>query len=177
MDTEKEAARQPIYRGDVVDLGLEPVQLPNGHRLALEVIRHPGGAAVVALNARQEICLLRQWRHAGGGWLWELPAGKLERGEPALQTAQRELEEEAGLRATQWQVLGQILTTPGFCDEVIHLYLAQDLQSVTARPQAHESIEVHWQPFSQALDWARQGIIRDAKTLLGLFYAQAQLEA
>jgi ADP-ribose pyrophosphatase len=155
---------------------MESVCLPDGRRLDLEVVRHPGGAAVAALNAKDEICLLRQYRHASGGWLWELPAGKLEPGEPALTTAQRELEEEAGLRATHWQALANVLTTPGFCDEVIHLFLARDLHTVPVQHQEHECIEVHWFPFTTALAMAQRGEIRDAKTLLGLFYV-AQLGA
>jgi ADP-ribose pyrophosphatase len=163
--------RKSIYQGDVVDLGLESVQLPDGRRLNLEVVRHPGGAAVVALDERNHICLLRQYRHAAGGWLWELPAGKLDPGETALTTAQRELEEEAGLRAGRWQALAQILTTPGFCDEVIHLFMATQLHPVPSRHQAHECIEVHWRPFAEVFGMVACGEIRDAKTLLGLFYA------
>lgn len=166
--------RKPIYQGNVVDLGMESVQLPDGRSLNLEIVRHPGGAAVVAMNDRDEVCLLRQYRHAGGGWLWELPAGKLEPDEPALTTAQRELEEEAGLRAQTWQVLARVLTTPGFCDEVIHLYLAKILEQVPIRHQAHECIEIHWRPFAEALAMAERGEIRDAKTLLGLFYASGK---
>ncbi|MFN2309639.1 MAG: NUDIX hydrolase [Gammaproteobacteria bacterium] len=168
------STRTPIYRGNVVDLGLEHVELPDGHSTDLEIVRHPGGAAVVALNALSEVCLLRQYRHAAGGWLWELPAGKLEPGEPALTTAQRELEEEAGQRAQAWQALAQVFSTPGFCDEVIHLFLARDLRTVPTRHEVHEYIEVHWYPLDAALDMARRGEIRDAKTLLGLFYAAAQ---
>lgn len=126
---------------------------------------------MVALNEADELCLLRQWRHAGGGWLWELPAGKLDPGEDALSTAQRELAEEAGVRAADWQALAQVLTTPGFCDEVIHLFLARNLHTVPPQPQAHEHIEIHWLAFPRALQMAQQGEIRDAKTLLGLFYA------
>ena len=149
---------------------METVDLPDGRELELEVVRHPGGAAVVAFNTENEICLLRQYRHASGGWLWELPAGKLEPGEPALTTAQRELEEEAGVRATHWQALAEVLTTPGFCDEVINLFLARDLHTVPMQHQEHECIEVHWLSFNAALAMAQRGEIRDAKTLLGLFY-------
>ena len=88
-----------LYEGQVVRLGLESLELPNGQPLELEIVRHPGGAAVVALDEQERVCLLRQYRHAAGGWLWELPAGKLEPGEAAQLTAQRELEEEAGLQA------------------------------------------------------------------------------
>lgn len=163
--------RKILYQGSVVDLGMESVRLPDGRAIDLEVIRHPGGAAVVALDPGQGVCLLRQYRHAAGGWLWELPAGKLDPGEDALTTAQRELEEEAGLRARAWQPLAQVLTTPGFCDEIIHLFLARDLHHVQAQPQEHECIEIHWRPLDTALMMAECGEIRDAKTLLGLFYA------
>jgi ADP-ribose pyrophosphatase len=160
-----------LYEGQVVRLGLESLELPNGQPLELEIVRHPGGAAVVALDKQERVCLLRQYRHAAGGWLWELPAGKLEPGEAAQLTAQRELEEEAGLQAVEWRRLGETLTTPGFCDEVIHLFLARQLSRVPSRPQAHELIEVHWLPLATALDQVRDGTIRDAKTMLGLLLA------
>ncbi|MDV3239124.1 MAG: NUDIX hydrolase [Gammaproteobacteria bacterium] len=163
--------RRSIYRGAVVDLGIESATLPDGRDIELEVVRHPGGAAVCALDAHGAVCLLRQYRHAAGGWLWELPAGKLEPDETALQTAQRELAEEAGIEARDWRPLARVLTTPGFCDEVIHLFLARDLRAVQVRHEAHECIEVHWQPLEEALAMADRGEIRDAKTLLGLFHA------
>ena len=128
-------------------------------------------AAVVALDSQERVCLLRQYRHAAGGWLWELPAGKLEPGEAAQLTAQRELEEEAGLQAVEWRRLGETLTTPGFCDEVIHLFLARQLSRVPARPQTHELIEVHWLPLGTAVAQVHSGEIRDAKTMLGLLLA------
>jgi ADP-ribose pyrophosphatase len=160
-----------LYEGRVVRLGLESLELPNGQPLELEIVRHPGGAAVVALDSQERVCLLRQYRHAAGGWLWELPAGKLEPDEVAQLTAQRELEEEAGLQAADWRRLGETLTTPGFCDEVIHLFLARQLSRVPSRPQAHELIEVHWLPLATALGQVRDGTIRDAKTMLGLLLA------
>ncbi|MHB8766217.1 MAG: NUDIX hydrolase [Deferrisomatales bacterium] len=160
-----------------MDLGLEEVELPDGRSLELEVVRHPGGAAVVAVDAQGRVCLVRQWRHAAGGWLWEVPAGKLDPGENPLETARRELEEEAGARAGAWQSLGAVLMTPGFCDEVIHLYLARDLTPVPTRHGAHELIEVHWVPFADALEWARSGELRDAKTVIALFRAAARLGA
>mgnify|MGYP001818298735 FL=1 len=157
-----------LYEGQVVRLGLESLVLPDGKPLELEVVRHPGGAAVVALDADDRVCLLRQYRHAAGGWLWELPAGKLEPGEAAQLTAQRELQEEAGLQAGVWHKLGEILTTPGFCDEVIHLFLARQLTQIPARPQSHELIEIHWLPLAKAVEQVRSGTIHDAKTMLGL---------
>ncbi|MCG6873015.1 MAG: NUDIX hydrolase [Gammaproteobacteria bacterium] len=164
------------YKGLVIDVAVEEVELPDGSRMQLEVVRHPGGAAVVALDARRRVCLLRQYRHVGGGWLWELPAGKLEPGEPPADTAARELAEEAGLRAGRWQPLGSYLSSPGVFDERIHLFLASELSATPANPEPHEFIEVHWQPLETALTWCADGRIDDAKTLVGLYRAAAWLE-
>jgi ADP-ribose diphosphatase len=164
-----------IYQGRILQLGIETLTLPNGETLDLEIVRHPGGAAVVAVDERQHVCLLRQYRHASGGWLWELPAGKLEADEKPQTTAKRELLEEGGIEADQWQTLGDILVTPGFCDEVIHLFLARELTHLTAQPQVHEVIEVHWIPFEQALAQVFDGTLRDAKTMLGLTLAANQI--
>lgn len=158
-----------------MDLGLEEVALPGGRSLALEVVRHPGGAAAAAVDEAGRVCLLRQYRHAAGGWLWEVPAGKLDPGEPPLATARRELEEEAGVRAGSWEPLGSLVTSPGFCDEVIHLFLARDLAPVPARPEAHEVLEVHWVGFAEAVARAARGEIRDAKTVAALFRAREVL--
>lgn len=160
-----------IYRGKIIDLYLEYVTLPNGAAAELEIVRHPGGAAVVALDSENRVCLLRQYRHAAGGWLWELPAGKLDPGEPPLATAQRELQEEAGLHAARWDSLGKIISSPGVFTEVVHLFLARDLSSTPASAEAHEVFEVHWVTFAEALAQARAGEIADAKTLAGLFRA------
>ena len=166
-----------VYAGRVVRLGIESLKLPDGTPLELEVVRHPGGAAVVALDAQGKVCLLRQYRHAAGGWLWELPAGKLEPAETPRVTAARELLEEAGLQAESWEKLGEVITTPGFCDEIIHLYLARGLKLVPACPEAHELIEIHWLALETALQKVRQGGIRDAKTMLGLLLAAATLKS
>lgn len=162
----------PVYRGKIVELFLEQVRLPNGAETELEIVHHPGGAAVVALDAENRVCLLRQYRHAAGGWLWELPAGKLDPGEPPLATAQRELQEEAGLHAARWESLGKIISSPGVFTEVVHLFLARDLSGTPADAEAHEVFEVHWVPFAEALAQARTGEIMDAKTLAGFFRAE-----
>lgn len=168
--------RQSIYRGAVVDLGIEGVSLPNGEKIQLEVVRHPGGAAIVAVDEQTRVCMIRQYRHAAGGWLWELPAGKLDPGEAVETTAKRELAEEAGLSANHWHSLGAIYTSPGFCDEVIHLFLAMGLGSVPIQHEVHEAIEVHWWTREQVQHAMGKGEIRDAKTVIGLFrwlYANA----
>lgn len=163
------------YRGRVVDVDVESVRLPGGVEAELELVRHPGGAAVVAVDAGQQVCLLRQYRHAAGGWLWELPAGKRDRGEDPEETARRELAEEAGLRARTWSGLGDILSSPGVFTEVIHLYLARDLQAVERCPEPHEVFEVHWLALREAAAWALDGRIRDAKTVIGLCRAATRL--
>ncbi|MEW6330367.1 MAG: NUDIX hydrolase, partial [Pseudomonadota bacterium] len=117
-----------VYRGKIIELFLEQVTLPNGATTEFEIVRHPGGAAVVALDAENRVCLLRQYRHAAGGWLWELPAGKLDAGEPPLAAAQRELQEEAGMQAGRWEPLGKIVSSPGVFTEVVYLFLARELR-------------------------------------------------
>jgi 8-oxo-dGTP pyrophosphatase MutT (NUDIX family) len=166
---------QTIFEGRIIRLTLETVTLPNGKEATLEIVHHPGGATVVALDDRQRVCLLHQYRHAAGGWLWELPAGKLDNREAPLDCAQRELMEEAGMRARDWQTLGRIISSPGVFTEVIHLYLARDLTPVPAQAEDHEVFEVHWLPWDQAMAMAQRGEIEDAKTLAGLLRAQPLL--
>lgn len=167
--------RTPIYQGHIVDLGLETVELPEHPPFQLEIMRHPGGAAVVAINAQYQVCLIRQYRHAAGGWIWEIPAGKIDPDELPSRTAERELQEEVGLLANRWTDLGEMLSSPGFCSEVIYLYLAQELTEVGHNREAHELIEMHWVAFQEALQWARQDKIRDAKSIAALFRADALL--
>lgn len=163
--------RTLVYTGRIIRLTRDEVTLPNGHRIELEVVHHPGGAAVVAIDSGQRVCLLRQYRYVAGGWIWELPAGKLEPDEPPQETARRELIEEAGVSATVWESLGSYLSSPGIFTEVLHLYLALDLQPAPLAHERAEVIEVHWIAFSQACRWAADGTIRDGKTAIGLLRA------
>ena len=162
---------QPIYSGRIIDVGIEKATLPDGSRVPLEIVRHPGGAAVAAIDDDDRICLLRQYRHAVGGWIWELPAGKLDNGEDPLVCAQRELLEEAGVVAADWQPLGEMFSSPGFCDERLYLFRARDLELGTASPEIHEHIEVHWVALEDAAGRARRGEIEDAKTVIGILRA------
>ena len=168
-------AKREIYAGRVVRLNIETVELPNGHRTDLEILHHPGGAAVVAVDARRRVCLLRQFRHAAGGWVTELPAGKLDNREPPEECAVRELAEEAGVQAGRLEKLGEFFSSPGVLTEVIHVYLARDLQPVESRPEEHEVFEVRWIPLEEAVAMAAAGRIRDGKTVIGLFWASARL--
>jgi 8-oxo-dGTP pyrophosphatase MutT (NUDIX family) len=161
----------PIYAGRVLQLNIERVRLPNGVSADLEIAHHPGGAAVVALDSSERVCMLYQFRHAAGGWIWELPAGKIDNREPPLQTAQRELIEEGGMAANRWESLGQYLSSPGVFTEVIHLYLATQLSPVSQAPEEHEVFKVEWRPIDAVLRMAYDGELRDGKSLVGLFKA------
>ena len=160
-----------VFTGRVIEVNIERVPLPNGTTADLEIIRHPGGAAVVAIDADDRVCLLRQFRHAAGGWIWELPAGKIDNGEPPFDTARRELEEEAGMAAAAWQPLGDYLSSPGVFTEVVHLFLATQLTPLPPRPEEHEVFEIHWLPFADVLQMARSGELRDGKSLVGVYRA------
>ncbi len=168
---------EPKFRGRVVTVNVETVTLPNGARAALDVVHHPGGAAIVAIDAESRVCLLRQFRHAAGGWVWELPAGKLEPPEPALDCARRELVEEAGRTARRWDALGAYFSSPGVFTERIHLFLARELEVVDAALEPHEVLEVHWVPLREAWRRAVANEIDDGKTLVGLLRAVARLDA
>ena len=160
------------FRGRIIRVTTDEVRLPNGHVALLEVVHHPGGAAAVAIDAKERVCLLKQYRYVADGWLWELPAGKLEPNEPPLLTAQRELIEEAGVSARGWCSLGSYLSSPGIFTEVLHLFLATDIEPAVAAHERAEVIEVHWVPFDEACEWALSGEIRDGKTAMGLMRAR-----
>jgi 8-oxo-dGTP pyrophosphatase MutT (NUDIX family) len=164
-----------VFTGRVIQVNVERVRLPNDAVADLEIVHHPGGAAVVALDDEKRVCLLRQYRHAADGWIWELPAGKIDSREPPLETAQRELEEEAGMAADEWRSLGDYLSSPGVFTEVIHLFLATGLKPLQVRPEAHEVFEVHWRPLEDVASMARLGELRDGKSIVGIFRAAALL--
>ncbi|MDB6092240.1 MAG: hydrolase [Gammaproteobacteria bacterium] len=160
------------FRGRIITVTTDEVKLPNGHRAELEVVHHPGGAAAVAIDSQERVCLLRQYRYVAEGWLWELPAGKLEPNEPPLITAQRELVEEAGVSARRWDSLETYLSSPGIFTEVLHLFLATGIEPAATAHEHAEVIEIHWVPFTEACEWAVSGKIRDGKTAMGLVRAQ-----
>jgi ADP-ribose diphosphatase len=168
-------ASRRIYSGRVLRLDIDTVRFPDGSTGELELIRHPGAAAVVpcASDPRGQdptILLIKQYRYATGGVLWEVPAGTLDPGEEPEACARRELAEEAGVTAVQLRRLTSIWTTPGFTDEVIHLYLATGLTTGAPARERDEFIEVEPQPLSRALNWIRDGEIRDAKTIVAILY-------
>jgi 8-oxo-dGTP pyrophosphatase MutT (NUDIX family) len=167
---------QRIYTGRVVTLDVEDVRLPNGVETKMEIVGHPGGAAVVALNDRGEVCLLRQYRHVAGGWIWEVPAGKLDGKSPDV-IARQELEEEAGQQASRWESLGRVISSPGVFKEVVHLFLARGLTDCGARPEHDELIEITWLPLAEAVDRALRGEIEDGKSVVALCRAAERVKS
>jgi 8-oxo-dGTP pyrophosphatase MutT (NUDIX family) len=165
-----------IYTGRVVTLDVEDVRLPNGVETRMEIVGHPGGAAVVALNARGEVCLLRQYRHVAGGWVWEVPAGKLDGKAPDV-IARQELEEEAGQRAERWESLGRVVSSPGVFREVVHLFLARELTDIGSRPEHDELFEITWVPLAEAVGRALRGEIEDGKSVVALCRAAERLKS
>jgi ADP-ribose pyrophosphatase len=149
----------------------EKVRLPNGRTVELDIVRHPGASAVVPFVSVDEILLIRQYRHAAGGSILEVPAGKLDPGDTPEACAARELEEEAGRRARRLVKLASIFTTPGFTDEVIHLFAAFDLEPVPTRHEHDEVIELVPMRIDHALDLVWRGDLRDAKSALALIHA------
>jgi ADP-ribose pyrophosphatase len=157
-----------IYTGKVVTLNIDTVTLPNGATIDLETIRHPGAAAVVPVKDDGTVVLIRQFRHAAGGFIYEIPAGKLQPGEDPLHCASRELEEEVGYRAASFELLTSIFTAPGFADEVIHVYKATGLTKGRQQLDPDEVLDIIEMPLAEAVNKIEDGTIRDAKTIVGL---------
>ncbi len=166
--------RRVAYQGRSITVCVEEAELPNGRRVDLDVVRHPGAAAVVPFETDRVVLLIRQFRHAAGGTIWEVPAGKLD-GDPPEVCAAKELEEEAGRRAGRLERLGSIYTTPGFTDEVIHLFAAFDLEPIPQRLEADEVIEVVPTPIEEALEMIWRGELRDGKSAIALIHAARRI--
>ncbi len=167
----RRALSKKHWRGAFLEVVTESVLLPNGNTIELDLVRHPGASAVVPFVSDDEVLLLRQYRHATGGTLYEVPAGKLDPGEDPETCALRELEEEAGCRAGRIEALGGIWCSPGFTDERIHLFAAFDLEQVPQHLQEDEVIELEQMSFSRALDLVWSGELSDAKSALALVKA------
>jgi ADP-ribose pyrophosphatase len=164
------------YSGRVISLDVDTVRFPNGTRGELEIVRHPGASAVVPflndpLGSDPQVLLLRQYRYAAGGYLYELPAGRLEPGEEPIACAARELREETGCTAARLERLITVFTTPGFTDERIHVFMATGLVRGESATERDEFIEVVTRSLAQCLQMVANGEIQDAKTALGLLFA------
>ena len=165
------------YKGIIVDVQTDMVRLSNGAITMREVVKHPGGVCVAAVDEDGLVALVRQYRYPFGTHLWELPAGKLEPGEEPLPAAKRELSEETGLEAEHWTALGALYTSPGFSTETLYLYLATGLRRGEAHPDPNEFLDVERIPLAELLARIDAGDIRDAKTVAGALRADRVLRA
>jgi ADP-ribose pyrophosphatase len=163
-------SRRLAYQGRSISVWVEDAKLPNGLTTPLDIVRHPGASAVVPFETDSDVLLIRQFRHAAGGTIWEVPAGKLDGDAPDVCAA-RELEEEAGRRAGRLLQLASIWTTPGFTDERIHLFAAFDLAPVPHRREEDEVIDVVRMSLDDALAMIWSGELSDAKSALALLHA------
>ncbi|MGI9951557.1 NUDIX hydrolase [Moorellaceae bacterium AZ2] len=157
-----------IYTGKILNLRKDRVALPDGREASREVVEHTGAVAVVALDHEERVYLVRQYRYPIGKVTLEIPAGKLDPGENPEACARRELREEVGLVAENWQHLLTFYSTPGFSDEIMYLFLARDLSREKAQPDEDEFLEILSLPLEEALLKIREGEIMDAKTIIGL---------
>ena len=160
--------------GRRIRVRVDEVERSDGHRTTREIVEHPGAVAILAWDG-DRLATVRQWRHATGQALLEIPAGTLEPDEPPLATAERELAEEAGLAASRWEEGPRFFTAPGFCDELMHLYLATGLSPARADADADEVLEADWLALPDALAAIDDGRIRDAKSLVGIAWLARRL--
>ncbi len=165
-----------VFTGRIVSLDVDTVQFPNGNTGDLEMLRHPGASAVVPFldnpaSADPRILLIRQFRHATDGYLWEIPAGRRDKGETPVAAARRELREETGYTCSQLEPLTTFWTTPGFTDERIDLFLATGLVSGDFAREDDEVIELHEVRLGEVLRMVRTGEIDDAKSIIAILYA------
>ena len=163
--TEKTLSSETIFDGRILHVRRDTVLLPNGHQSTREVVDHPGGVCVLALDDQERVLVVSQFRYPYGEVLRELPAGKLEYGEDPAQAAIRELREETGAVAGTFQPLGELYPSPGYCGEIIRMYLARDLSFGNTDPDEDEFLGLERVPFSQLVEQVLSGEIKDAKTI------------
>jgi ADP-ribose pyrophosphatase len=164
-----------LHEGRIFSLVTENVTLENGVTIDLDIIHHPGASAIVPLTENKTLLMIRQYRHAVGDFIWEIPAGTLDANETPLECAKRELIEETGFSANNWQKLGETTPLPGYSDERIHIFRATDLSPARQNLDKDEILHVHEVRFDNAVKMVQKGEIEDAKTISGLFMASLWL--
>jgi 8-oxo-dGTP pyrophosphatase MutT (NUDIX family) len=176
MQKPQVVARKPAHNGRVIEVSTERLRFSDGREYDTDYVKHPGAAAVVAVDDGGRVCLVRQYRHGVDDFLWEVPAGKLDPGERPEVCAVRELQEETGVEAGRWTPLGLYIPAPSIFTELIHLYLARDLKVGDSNPDADEELEIQWLPLQKAIDNVLSGNWNDGKTAMALVRAQHQLQ-
>lgn len=173
---ETQLRSQRLYDGRVVTLDVDEVRLASGVETRREVVRHPGAVVIVPLTDDGRVVMVRQFRYAAGRTLLELPAGTLDHpGEDPQQAAERELLEETGCRAREWRLVASFYSAPGFCDELLHCFVARGVEPVAdATPEDDETVERVLLPLSAAQTLVRRGELADAKTICGLLLQHAE---
>ena len=174
--TERKVASQTVHRGRLLTVNEDEVRLPDGSTASREYVVHPGAAIILPMFDDGSVLLERQFRYPVGQHFYELPAGKLEPDEPALETAKRELLEETGYLAADWRELGVLHPCVGYSNERIDFFLARKLEFKGAQLDEGEFLEVLRVSLAEGVDWIRRGRITDAKTILGLFWAEKLLK-
>jgi ADP-ribose pyrophosphatase len=174
--TEHPISSELVYDGKLLHVRRDKVRLPDGGVAEREYIRHPGAVLIIALVDGGELVMERQFRYPLRRDMIELPAGKIDPGEPPLETAKRELLEETGYSASEWRHLATIHLAIGYSDEHIEIFLAEGLTKREAKLDDEEFLEVFTLPLATALEWVRDGRITDAKTLSGLLWAEKVLK-
>lgn len=166
--TEKPLKQDYLYRGKIVNLRVDNAELPDGTTALREVIEHPGGVCVAALTEKEELLFVEQFRYPYMETVLELPAGKLEHGEDPFEAGKRELLEETGAAAKNYRDLGKLYPTPGYCGEIIHMYLAENLTFSEQHLDEDEFLEVRRIPLEEAFQMVMRNEIRDSKTQVGI---------
>ena len=171
--TEHTLSSREVFCGRIIRVRVDEVRLPNGKTAAREVIEHPGGVCILALDEQNRAAVVRQYRYAFGRVMTELPAGKLEPGEEPFATARRELAEEVGASAAEWTDLGALIPSPGCYAETLHMYLARGLTFRAPDPDEDEFLEAEFVPLTELAEQCLSGQIQDAKTVAAVLKARA----
>ena len=177
MAKAKVLSSKVVFRGPLFSVTSEQVREPAGYTARRDIVRHRGSVVIMAVHethSRLQILLEKQYRHAAGGDLWELPAGKIDGGESALAAGKRELLEETGYTARRWRRILYFYVSPGFLDETMTIFLASGIRRGQAQPEADESILSKFVSLPKALAMIRRGQIRDAKTIAPVFWLALQ---